>query len=218
MKTHVLIAALAAGTVAVSANAAPVLGDIIGLDFGSATTSGNFNATTYATIADLIDTTGALTGVSYTSTGDTGFSGFDGAHQAVAQAGYNANHLDDWIASFRGLDTYEFTLDGLDPSLSYNLELVVAASTDSNVAGTGSNQVRVNGVLLATTPGQSATANSVVSLTGLTLNDEGKLVVNHTGGVASGWSAARLTVVPEPSSLALGLVGLGVVAARRRRG
>lgn len=213
-------AAIAAATMAAagSANAALLAGDTIGLDFGTGTTANNFNAVNYAAVADLNNTGGAATGVSYASTGDGGFAGNDGAHQVVALAGFDGNHLNDWVASYQGADTFEFTLSGLDNSLTYDLTLVVGASNDANVAGTGSNVVSINGVAQpGNTPAQSPTANSVVTLTGLTTNGAGQLIVNHTGGVASGWSAGTITAVPEPSSSALlGLGGLALIMRRRK--
>lgn len=120
-----------------------------------------------------------------------------------------------------------FTLSGLDPNKTYT---VIAYAFDSASGNNGKIlEWTTNGGTVTHTTNSSDPASGKFTLAPLTTDGAGfgTITAEHTGGAggaAMPWNGFEIqfeddggTVIPTPSAAIAGLVGLGALAARRRR-
>ncbi len=230
------------GCFGTNASADLVIGQTVGVDFGSTASSDPFStwndivtggtassgglasgATT--SVPDLVDITGATTGVSFGLTNNTAFNAWDigngtngnGAlidHTSVFSDGLISN---DAPGAGRNLsfnsDFFTLTFSGLNDSLLYDFSGGYARNNNSNFNGAW------------TANGQTISTNaSYADFTGLSTDGSGNLTITLTGagpGNAAHVIVSAVTVtataVPEPTSaVLLGLCGLAAFNRRRR--
>ncbi|MBK1831423.1 PEP-CTERM sorting domain-containing protein [Verrucomicrobiaceae bacterium R5-34] len=221
--TAVMLTSIA--SLAATANAAVVLGDIIAIDFGATTTTtANYNHSTHATntgdVADLIRLSdGAATGVSFTLDG----SSQDNINYVAGNGGNTTDatiYADGIIANTSNgasgnPTSLTLTFNNLDDSLAYDL---VVGSTRADTQANPQN-FEVNWTAGGNTVLSSGIApDGYVSFNGLK-STGGELVITVDGtNQYSPIAQLELTaVVPEPSSAALlGLGGLALILRRRK--
>lgn len=217
------VVALAAITVANSANAAIMAGDVIGFDFGTDDGSqANFNilaAPADVTVEDVIRVSDgtAIAGVDFTFDDTPDNSGENNASVVAPNFDLGDAAEDDvWFESNAGQWTLTFT--GLDDSLIYNLTI----GSQWASGNTTQNENRNTGWQIgATQLGTDADVNadSYVTFSGVS-SSSGTLVISTydlNSNTVSTLSALTLTAVPAPAALPAGIAMLGLVAMRRRR-
>lgn len=211
------------GALAIPAHAASlVIGTEIGVDFGPTAPTNDFNEATgnvgSISSGSLIDTSNVVlsgVGFSWSSGGNSNDANSPSGEPAV----FNDSNTTDWLITVNNTNNGLITLtfDGLfNGAATYDL-LIGAGHSNTNPDTTW------------TADGKSATtvstsgATAYVTLTGLTTDGSGNLVITAAGAGGradiSVVSALTLTVtaVPEPSSTALlGLGGLALILRRRR--
>jgi hypothetical protein len=221
-------AAATLALIAIPANAAVLIaGTEIGVDFGPTAPTNFFNTVNPDPAAGGSISAGNVIDTSNATVDGVGFSwasasGFFNNNDAISLAGqpavFNESNLTDWIGisgdqNVQGFITLTFT--GLDDSLTYDLVVGAGfASAISDVLWTADSQ--------SATTDSSVGANSFVTLSGLSTDGSGNLVIVGAGTGGAGnrqdivvVSALHLTAIPEPSAALLG--GLGLLALLRRR-
>jgi len=223
---------LASGLLASSANAAVLVGGTqIGIDFGRAGTTNNFNGAATGSAAAGSLAAGAVNDLTATVVDGVGFawtagnfnSDFAAGHTANPNGGtavanlpgvYDDSNLWDWMDATSNAPL-TLTFSGLNDSLTYDLN--IGQAWNINTANTNSTYA-VDGQS-ATNAHDSTTGGAYLDFTGLSTDGSGNLVITVTasGGTDAAVSALVLTTVPEPSSAALlGLGGLALILRRRK--
>jgi hypothetical protein len=217
-------AAATLALIAIPANAAVLIaGTEIGVDFGPTAPTNAFNQISTSTngsisSGSLVNTSNVVVsgvGFSWSST-SSWFNNNDSISIAGQPAAFDESNLTDWMGISNnggptGIMTLTFT--GLDNSLTY--DLVVGSGFNSDITD-----------VLWTAGSQSATtdssvgANSYVTLSGLSTDGSGNLVIVGSGTGSRPdivvVSALHLTAIPEPSAALLGSLGLLALLRRRR--
>jgi len=221
---------LASGLLASSANAATLVGGTqIGIDFGRAGTTNNFNGAATGSAAAGSLAAGTVNDLTATVVDGVGFAWTAGAFNSDFAADhadftpsnlptiYNNSNLEDWLnnnATGAGAGI-TLTFSGLDDSLTYNLNIgtawILNPDLDVNYAADGQNFTNDSDV----------SAKAYGDLLGLSTDGSGNLVITVSSDSTSrndaAVSALVLTAVPEPSSAALlGLGGLALILRRRK--
>lgn len=182
------------------------------------------------TIADLVDSSGALTGIGLVVSDSFKFTNasgqplptgaamefWQGANDSLYLARDNAQPPDDTTAAI--------TLSGLDPSSVYDF-IFFGAHSNLSLSGSRSLVITATGAAVASTPEYvtSGHTGNVTSLLGVAPNASGEIVLDVAFGPNAVGSFAYLNaikiteVVPEPASLGLLLMAAGGVLARRPR-
>jgi hypothetical protein len=182
------------------------------------------NMVTQNTSISLLDTTGAATGITlanvgFSNVGTSGVSGMTGTAAAVF-GGANGNASVDFFASNAdAFGTAIITLSGLNLSNTYLITVFGSRAT----TGSRISEYRVgNGVATETLSLEAInnTAN-VAAFAAIAPSVGGSITLDvrrQTAGDQFAYvNAVKIEIVPEPSTVALMLGGLGSLVAFRRR-
>ena len=167
---------ISAGMITAKAPVTMTPGQPIGFDISINGTTGpaSVDGVDFIQVTDTVNAVELLagSGASLLVTNGNKFAGSDGAHVTVAQAGYDADYLNDFAVVYAGAQIV-MTFSGLDTEQTYKVDLLIGATNDSNIkngtlfAADGQEQ------LCAPTSG----ANGIVSLTGLAPDVSGTLII-----------------------------------------
>lgn len=200
-------------------------GTKIGLDFGPTATDTFGNdwneITSNSTIAagNVIDLNGhALDGVSVTTSGAAGFNN-DGTNSWNGLSTNGGDAPSEFVESvvtdisFAGGSVQTVTINGLDDSLSYDIDAVSVA------VGSATEVLTINGVEMSQFTRPDARDNGVFhSFKGIESNGGTiTMVFSQAPGTNAIINGILIEAVPAPAALPAGLAMLGLVAARRRR-
>lgn len=226
-----------------ASQAALTLNSTIGIDFGSVASTGaeitfnNYDGDGIAagangsTLSSLVDSTNtAVSDVTFFLTNSTiknSLTGFNAGSTGPSPFNVESVYGDGFIVNSnsgapptggslsQANSTVLLTFTGLDDSLKYDLTGGFHPANNNPIF----NTTWIADSKTATTDA-SATGTGYISLSGLNTDGAGNLVItlNNSGGnshvVVGGLT---LTAIPEPSSTALLLGGLGLLAFTRRR-
>lgn len=219
------LTSLAASIVLVgSLNAAIVAGQTIGVDIGNADgTTPNWTLVTAfntsVNASDLSDGS-AISGVSLlfnSSTGNIFINDLSNTADTNNLLNAPQNVLTDGGGAFAGgLNTITLNFNGLDDSLTYNLEIFSLGT------GTTTDSISINGSAADwgtafDTRNERRLADQGIVFSGQSTNGSGQLsfAISHNNNPVL--NAVRLTAVPEPSSAILfGLGGLALILRRSK--
>ena len=212
-----LVLALAAG-----AQAALIVGDTIGIDFGNdAGQTANWNNLgqpgTDKAAGTMVTTNGVtVTEVAFTTTNPMGSGENSSSATSSSYDIPSTAQGDDWYEGNSA--QYVFTFTGLDNSLTYNLTIgsywVDEGAAKNENRNTG---WEVGGTQLYTIA--ASEDNSYVTFENLSTTD-GTITIStwdYNDNQVSAVSALTLTAIPEPATIGmLGLGTVGLLAFRRR--
>lgn len=193
---------------------------------GNTTTAGTLNETG---IADLIDSLGASSGISF-SIADSGRTGEDIFTSAATAGDYASSGLPSWFSNSDAAMRESFVWgDLMDVTYTFSgfqtTDVVAFSFLIDATSNTGNRRVAVGGTS-GYTLGESQTRIAGASL----IFDDGTTVTGATSysiildrqtrsdAFSGAIPAMQITVVPEPSTYALlaGMLTLGLVMVRRR--
>ena len=209
---------ISAGMITAKAPVTMTPGQPIGFDISINGTTGpaSVDGVDFIQVTDTVNAVELLagSGASLLVTNGNKFAGADGSHVTVAQAGYDADYLNDFAAVYAGAQIV-MTFSGLDTEQTYKVDLLIGATNDSNIK---------NGTLFAA-DGQeqlcvpTSGANGIVSLTGLAPDVSGTLIITgsqfeyavgsfSTGAISAGMITAEPTLTPgEPIGFDVSITG-----------
>jgi hypothetical protein len=224
--TYTLLAA-ATFAAAGSANAAILLGQSIGLDFGDVAATNNFNSiAATGTSGDLFILTDGTTTTGVTVTvSDDGSNNFfnddSGDSLTGLSSDYNISNVTDWYgAGGSGTQTLTFVFSGLDSNLTYNIQGVIGGFTGNGV--TDGTSMTIDGSTQDFSPDTMSSDPRIVNFSDISVDSgtgttDGSLTITVQNGGIPVISALTISTVPEPSSTALlGLGGLALILRRRK--
>jgi len=125
--------------------------------------------------------------------------------------------IDDGTGGTTGFAVFNLTLANLDTPFSANhFHMAPATTTGGIFLGLGNPEtIRTGNIMAGTVPNLSSTAIDAV------MANPGAFYYNlHNSPFPGGAVRDQLTIVPEPSTISLGILGVGLVAAfqyRRRK-
>ncbi|WFB36873.1 PEP-CTERM sorting domain-containing protein [Kiritimatiellota bacterium B12222] len=217
-----------------------IVAEVVLIDFGvaGAQTAGNWNNVISRTDnkGNLINSEGDTTGISMTvSDGNFGgtntFNGNVAADSTMFDPFEVASVITDALYVAENGSTGTLTFNGLDDSLTYNLVVTGARTTNTNrftrygVSGLNSQILQTSGNSPLAGVGVNWNNNSVVTFSGISGVSSFSLTVEGNGAADFGGSnqfgyinALELRAVPEPTSLLLlGVSGLVAFSFVRRK-